>query len=279
MIVSRRESRFDVAACRSRSMSSFRDAVLLDVEVGLRDVRLGLVVVVVRDEVLDRVVGEELAELVAELRGQRLVVRDHERRALHLLDDPGHRRGLAGAGGAEQRLVALARAQPVRERLDRAAAGRRSGRTTSMFSGAARRDRVTRMGTATTPPYRAYAGIMGTFVGGLAAAGALARLLDRDPGERGAARPRRARAGDLQGGAHDQPRRRRELPPRALRRGRGARGRRGADRDRRPPPGDRRARHVLALRRHLGRGRARHHPDPRAAVRAPADVDARGRRR
>jgi hypothetical protein len=39
------------------------------------------------------------------------------------------------------------------------------------------------MGTATTPPYRAYAGIMGTFAVGLAAAGALARRLDRDPGE------------------------------------------------------------------------------------------------
>ena len=50
--------------------------VLLDVEVGLRDVRLGLVVVVVGDEVLDRVVGEELPELVAELGGERLVVRD-----------------------------------------------------------------------------------------------------------------------------------------------------------------------------------------------------------
>jgi hypothetical protein len=31
------------------------------------------------------------------------------------------------------------------------------------------------------PPYRAYAVIMGTFAGGLAAAGALSRLLDRDP--------------------------------------------------------------------------------------------------
>ena len=51
--------------------------VLLDVQVGLRDVRLRLVVVVVRDEVLDRVRREELAELVAELSGQRLVVRDH----------------------------------------------------------------------------------------------------------------------------------------------------------------------------------------------------------
>ncbi len=102
-------------------------AVLLDVEVGLRDVRLGLVVVVVGDEVLDRVVREELAELVAELRGERLVVRDHERGAPDLLDDPGHRRRLAGAGRAEQRLVPRARREPTHDRLDRLrlVAGRR----------------------------------------------------------------------------------------------------------------------------------------------------------
>ena len=62
--------------------------VLLDVEVLRRDVGLGLVVVVVADEVLDRVVREELAELVAELRRQRLVVRDHQRRPLDRLDRP-----------------------------------------------------------------------------------------------------------------------------------------------------------------------------------------------
>ena len=82
--------------------------VLLDVEIGLGDVGLGLVVVVVGDEVLDRVVGEELAELVAELRGQRLVVGDHERRLADLLDRPRHRRRLAGPGGAEQRLEPVA---------------------------------------------------------------------------------------------------------------------------------------------------------------------------
>ena len=93
--------------------------VLLDVQVGLRDVRLRLVVVVVRDEVLDRVLGEELPELVAELRGERLVVGDDERRLLHLLDHPRHRGRLAGPGRAEERLVALARAQPFGERGDR----------------------------------------------------------------------------------------------------------------------------------------------------------------
>ena len=80
--------------------------VLLDVGVGLRDVGLGLVVVVVGDEVLDRVVGQQLAELVGQLGGQRLVRRHDQRRPLHLLDQPGRRRRLAGAGGAEQDDVA-----------------------------------------------------------------------------------------------------------------------------------------------------------------------------
>ena len=37
------------------------------------------------------------------------------------------------------------------------------------------------MATATRPPYRAYATIMGTFVSGLAGAGLLAKALGRDP--------------------------------------------------------------------------------------------------
>ena len=61
--------------------------VLLDVGVARRHVGLGLVVVVVGDEVLDRVVREELAELAIELRRQRLVVRQHQRRPLHARDD------------------------------------------------------------------------------------------------------------------------------------------------------------------------------------------------
>jgi hypothetical protein len=39
---------------------------------------------------------------------------------------------------------------------------------------------TTTIGTRVPPPHGAYAAIMGTFVGGLAAAGALARILDRD---------------------------------------------------------------------------------------------------
>jgi hypothetical protein len=93
--------------------------VLLDVRVGLRDVRLGLVVVVVRDEVLDRVVREQLAELVGELGGERLVRLDHQRRPLDLLDHPGDARGLTGTGRAEQDHVRFARIDPFDDLLDR----------------------------------------------------------------------------------------------------------------------------------------------------------------
>ena len=92
---------------------------LLDVGVGPRDVGLRLVVVVVGDEVLDRVLGEEALELAVELRGERLVGREDQRRALRRGDDIGHREGLARAGDAEQHLVALVRLDARHQLLDR----------------------------------------------------------------------------------------------------------------------------------------------------------------
>ena len=93
--------------------------VLLDVRVAPGQVRLRLVVVEVADEVLDRVLGEELAELGVELCSKRLVVGDHERRPIGLLDDLRHRERLAGPGGAQQRLVALSAFDTVNELGDR----------------------------------------------------------------------------------------------------------------------------------------------------------------
>ena len=82
--------------------------VLLDVGVGLRDVRLGLVVVVVGHEVFDGIAREELPQLVGELRRQGLVGLHHQDRPLQPLGQPGHRGGLAGAGRAQQHDVLLA---------------------------------------------------------------------------------------------------------------------------------------------------------------------------
>ena len=92
--------------------------VLLDVGVAPGQVRLGLVVVEVADEVLDGVVREELPELGVELGGERLVVGEHQRRLVVLRDRPGQRRGLAGAGRAEQHLVLQASGEAVGQAVD-----------------------------------------------------------------------------------------------------------------------------------------------------------------
>ena len=78
--------------------------VLVDVGVGLFDVGLGLIVVVVRNEVLDGIVGEQISELLVQLRRERLVVREDERRLLEFLDRPRDGVGLSRAGDAEKRL-------------------------------------------------------------------------------------------------------------------------------------------------------------------------------
>ena len=94
--------------------------VLLDIGVGGGNVGLRLVVVVVRDEVLDRAAREERFKLPVELRRQRLVVREHQRRPLVSGDHAGHGDRLSGSGDAEQRLVALAPLEAARQCPDRA---------------------------------------------------------------------------------------------------------------------------------------------------------------
>ena len=93
--------------------------VLLDVRVGRRQVRLGLVVVVVGDEVLDPVLREELPELTRQLRREALVGRQHDRWPVHLRDCGRDRERLPGPGDPEQGLELVAAVQPLRERVDR----------------------------------------------------------------------------------------------------------------------------------------------------------------
>ncbi len=93
--------------------------VFLDVEVDLGNVRLGLVVVVVADEVLDGVVGEQGAELAHQLGGEGLVRAHDEGRPLEAGDRVRHREGLAAARDPEQRDVLLPLLDPTDDLLDR----------------------------------------------------------------------------------------------------------------------------------------------------------------
>ena len=62
--------------------------ILFNIGIGLRDVGLRLVVIVVGNEVLDRVVWQQAAELIGQLGRQSLVRRHDEGWALHLFDQP-----------------------------------------------------------------------------------------------------------------------------------------------------------------------------------------------
>ena len=93
--------------------------ILLDVGVGARDIGFRLVVIVIRDEILHRVVGEEALELAVELRRQGLVRRQDDRRPLRRLDHLRHGEGLARAGDAEQHLGAVVALGALDQVLDR----------------------------------------------------------------------------------------------------------------------------------------------------------------
>ncbi|OIQ81554.1 hypothetical protein GALL_366800 [mine drainage metagenome] len=100
--------------------------ILLDEHVARRHIGFRLVVVVIRHEILHRIVGQELAEFRIELRGQRFVGRHDNGRPAHLRDDIGHGVGLAGTGHAQQGLEAQATPDAVRQLFDgrRLVAGR-----------------------------------------------------------------------------------------------------------------------------------------------------------
>ena len=77
---------------------------LLDVGIRARHIGFGLVVVVIGDEILDRVLREETFHLAVKLRRQRLVGGEDQRRALGRRDHMRHGEGLARAGDAQQHL-------------------------------------------------------------------------------------------------------------------------------------------------------------------------------
>ena len=93
--------------------------ILFDIRIRLGDIGLRLVIIVVRNEIFHGVFREKLAELRAELGGKRLVVRKHQRGPVEVGDDVRHREGLAGAGDAEQDLIAQTHLKPLRQLLNR----------------------------------------------------------------------------------------------------------------------------------------------------------------
>ena len=93
--------------------------ILFNVGVRARQIGLGLVVVVVRDKILNSVVRKELAELITQLRGECFVVRDDKRRPLHILNHVRDSERLARSRHAVKCLVLHATLQTRNKRFDR----------------------------------------------------------------------------------------------------------------------------------------------------------------
>ena len=85
----------------------------------MRDIRLRLVIIVIADEVFDRVFGEKLLEFTAKLRGKRFIVRQHKRRTVDARDHICHRESLARSGDAKEHLFVQAVFHPCNELFDR----------------------------------------------------------------------------------------------------------------------------------------------------------------
>ena len=89
-------------------------AVLFDEQVARRHVGFRLIVVVVGNEVLDGILRKEFLELRVQLRRQRLVRRQHQRRPPGASDDVGHGVGFTRAGHTQQGL----KGQAILDALD-----------------------------------------------------------------------------------------------------------------------------------------------------------------
>ena len=82
-------------------------AFFFNIGVGARHIGFRLVIIIIRDEILDRIFRKKAFELAVKLRCQRFIGRQHKGRALGALDDLRHCISLARAGHAEQHLIAL----------------------------------------------------------------------------------------------------------------------------------------------------------------------------
>src|SRR5437660_11698072 len=81
--------------------------ILGDVRIGGRDVGFRLIVIVIADEIFDRVVRKEALKFAIELRRQRFIMHDDQGRLLDPGDHVGESKGFAGTGDAQEDLMRL----------------------------------------------------------------------------------------------------------------------------------------------------------------------------
>ena len=94
-----------VAARRNRSILLVNGCLFFDVYVTLRDVCLGLIIIVVAHKISNGIFRKEALEFAVELGGKGLVVGHNQRGLIQRGDDVCHGKRLSGAGYPQQGLV------------------------------------------------------------------------------------------------------------------------------------------------------------------------------
>ncbi len=89
--------------------------LFLDVGIGYRQIGLGLVEIVIRDEVMHRVLWKKRTVLLRELRGESLIVRNHKRGFVKCGYHVCYAKCLTRARGSEKRLLSLASRKAIEE--------------------------------------------------------------------------------------------------------------------------------------------------------------------
>ena len=87
--------------------------VLFNERISLRHISLRLVVVVVRNEIFDRIMGQQFTQLIRQLCGKSLILNHHQGGTLHRLNEPRRRGRLTGTGGTHEHNIFFAILHPL----------------------------------------------------------------------------------------------------------------------------------------------------------------------
>ena len=93
--------------------------VLFNKRIATRHVSLRLVVIIVRDKILNRVIREKRFKFTIKLRGERFIWRKNNRRALRTLNNMSHCKGFTRARSAKENLIRQPLLYPLNKGFDR----------------------------------------------------------------------------------------------------------------------------------------------------------------
>ena len=93
-------------------------SILFNIGIRMGDIGFRLIIIVIRNEILHRVIRKEFPKLRAELGSQRFIMSQHQCGTVQLFNDRSHSKGFTGAGNTQKGLLSQSPVDTVCQRLD-----------------------------------------------------------------------------------------------------------------------------------------------------------------